>query len=397
MTGSGPGRRGRRAAGASVSGRPERARSCSSRKVLGKHIPVPAARLPACRHGARASPWPGDPRRARRVDVDAARRGAARRRCRSSGWRDSTVIGFAETATGLAHQVAEALDARGCRTRRATPDCARAVSFDESHSHAREPVAARAARGRCPDGPLVIVDDELSTGATAAKLIALLHAARAARALRARLPGRRAPRRPGRWRRCAAELGVPIDVVSLRAPGRARSCRQSGWSRGALPERGRRARSSRSCADADASSGRARRERHGLGPRGAGARSGELAAAAAELGPLPHGRARARLRRASRAAAAAPRWPRGPSTLVSSTTRSAGRSATRPAIRCATGSRSRTRRTRTIAGLRLQRGAGARGRTIVVHFAEPRAPRARRRAARARWPPSLAVTAVTLR
>ena len=121
------------------------------------------------------------------------------------------MIGFAETATGLAHQVAEALDSAWLQntSRHAGlrgPDQLRRVALARA-----QPVAARAARD-LPDGPLVIVDDELSTGATAAKLIALLHArAPRSRYVLACLVDAR--RGPGPLEALSAELGVPIEVV----------------------------------------------------------------------------------------------------------------------------------------------------------------------------------------
>ena len=144
------------------------------------------------------------------------------------------MIGFAETATGLAHQVAEALDCAWLQNTSRHPDCAGQISFDESHSHARNQWL-RALPADLPDGPLVIVDDELSTGATAAKLIALLHArAPRSRYVLACLVDAR--RGPGPLEALSAELGVPIDVVSLGRLGEV-SLPTSGWSAGALPER----------------------------------------------------------------------------------------------------------------------------------------------------------------
>ena len=139
-------------------------------KVLGKHIPVPAA---VCRASgfALGLAVAADARPAPR-DVDAAV--ALLGEPPADGWHDSTVIGFAETATGLAHQVAEALDCAWLQNTSRHTDCAGQISFDESHSHARNQWL-RELPSDLPDGPLVIVDDELSTGATAAKLIALLH------------------------------------------------------------------------------------------------------------------------------------------------------------------------------------------------------------------------------
>lgn len=92
---------------------------------------------------------------------------------------DALVLGFAETATALGHCVAEAL---GCdylhSTRRAVPGIAAAGGFAEEHSHATDhvllPTDPDLLRG---DRPLVLVDDELSTGRTALNTITALHRA----------------------------------------------------------------------------------------------------------------------------------------------------------------------------------------------------------------------------
>ena len=252
----------------------------------------------------------GDPRSAPR-DVDAA--AALLGEAPVDGWRDSTVIGFAETATGLAHQVAEALDCAWLQNTSRHPDCAGQISFDESHSHARNQWL-RELPADLPDGPLVIVDDELSTGATAAKLIALLHrrAPRSRYVLACLVDARRGP---GPLEALAAELEVPIDVVSLGRLGEV-ELPASGWSSGRLPERAvaevepvvRDLSVEWPCAP----------ERHGLDRAGRAAFR-ELAAALAE--PLPDGAlvlgCGEHLALPQLAALAS-----GPSTLVSSTTRS---------------------------------------------------------------------------
>lgn len=92
------------------------------------------------------------------------------------------VVGFAETATALGHGVARALSARGLltpyahTTRRVLPAGLAALRFDEEHSHAVEQLLAVADPTLIegPQTPVVLVDDELSTGRTAVNAIRVL-------------------------------------------------------------------------------------------------------------------------------------------------------------------------------------------------------------------------------
>ncbi|WP_435838898.1 phosphoribosyltransferase [Streptomyces abikoensis] len=126
--------------------------------VLGKHVPA----SPAAVYEAGA----GLGRRVRALlgDTDAAR---------------AVVLGYAETATGLGHAVADGLGLAPYlhSTRRAVPGVASVGGFEEEHSHATShlllPEDPAFFTG---DGPLVLVDDEFSTGRTVLNTIAALHA-----------------------------------------------------------------------------------------------------------------------------------------------------------------------------------------------------------------------------
>jgi adenine/guanine phosphoribosyltransferase-like PRPP-binding protein len=134
------------------------------------------------------------------------------------GGADAVVLGFAETATGLGHCVAEALAAPYLHsTRKQVPQARPFAGFEEEHSHARD-------HQLLPDGPallagrdaLVLVDDELSTGRTALNTIAALHGLIPhARYVLAALVDFRGPADQEKIAKVAAELGVPIDVVAL--------------------------------------------------------------------------------------------------------------------------------------------------------------------------------------
>ncbi|MBM9467939.1 phosphoribosyltransferase domain-containing protein [Nakamurella leprariae] len=134
------------------------------------------------------------------------------------------VLGFAETATSLGHLVADALDApvylHSTRRRTGVPVVA---GFEEVHSHATghllcpDPAEPFVGLGEAPDPtPLVLVDDELSTGATAMALIRELHRLRPrTRYVLAGLVDLRGPADRDRLTALAAELGCRIDVVAL--------------------------------------------------------------------------------------------------------------------------------------------------------------------------------------
>lgn len=136
---------------------PKRAQLLVSR-LLGKHIPVAVH------------------------DVLSAGRALGERVRAVCGSDDPIVVGFAETATALGHAVAAAARSDGSTatylhsTRR--PQCAgtAVVRFLEEHSHAVDQLLVvgdteRFAAGR----PVVLIDDELSTGRSAVNAIRALH------------------------------------------------------------------------------------------------------------------------------------------------------------------------------------------------------------------------------
>ncbi|WP_239373208.1 phosphoribosyltransferase family protein [Frankia sp. Cj5] len=171
-------------------------------RVLGKHLPVPpreslaAGRLLAAR-----------------VREDSAGLGGA---LMTAG---PLVVGYCETATSLGHAVADGI--AGCdylhTTRRVVPGATTLLDFDEAHSHATyhwlmptDPEVVRAPR------PLILVDDELSTGRTALGTIQALHAfAPRPSYTVATLFDARPPESRRAFNELADRLGVPVRVVSL--------------------------------------------------------------------------------------------------------------------------------------------------------------------------------------
>uniref|UniRef100_UPI001F1AE919 phosphoribosyltransferase domain-containing protein n=1 Tax=Streptomyces venezuelae TaxID=54571 RepID=UPI001F1AE919 len=90
----------------------------------------------------------------------------------------AVVLGYAETATALGHAVADGLGLAPYlhSTRRPVAGVARAGGFEESHSHATShlllPEDPKLLAGH---GPLVLVDDEFSTGNTVLNTVRALH------------------------------------------------------------------------------------------------------------------------------------------------------------------------------------------------------------------------------
>ncbi|MFJ9036019.1 phosphoribosyltransferase [Streptomyces sp. NPDC102406] len=137
----------------------------------------------------------------------------------------AVVLGYAETATGLGHSVADGLALAPYlhSTRRPVEGVAGAGGFEESHSHATShlllPEDPALLAG---DGPLVLVDDEFSTGNTVLNTIRALHALHARdRYVIVALVDMRSPGDQGRLDAFAREVGARIDLV-VRARGTVR-------------------------------------------------------------------------------------------------------------------------------------------------------------------------------
>ncbi|MEU1144218.1 phosphoribosyltransferase [Streptomyces sp. NPDC005863] len=165
--------------------------------VLGKHVPQRPSVVYAAGHGlgVRVRELLGD---------DEARR--------------AVVLGYAETATGLGHAVADGLVLAPClhSTRRPVEGVERAGGFEESHSHATShlllPEDPRLLAG---DGPLVLVDDEFSTGNTVLNTIRALHARfPRERYVIVALVDMRSPEDRGRLDAFAREIGARVDLVA---------------------------------------------------------------------------------------------------------------------------------------------------------------------------------------
>ncbi|MEW1603239.1 phosphoribosyltransferase [Streptomyces sp. NPDC093808] len=130
----------------------------------------------------------------------------------------AVVLGYAETATGLGHSVADGLGAAPClhSTRRPVAGVATAGGFEESHSHATShlllPEDPALLAG---DGPLVLVDDEFSTGNTVLNTVRALHARYPReRYVVVALVDMRSAADAGRLEEFAREIGARIDLVT---------------------------------------------------------------------------------------------------------------------------------------------------------------------------------------
>jgi hypothetical protein len=130
----------------------------------------------------------------------------------------AVVLGYAETATGLGHSVADGLGTAPYlhSTRRPVPGVAPAGGFEESHSHATShlllPEDPALLTG---DGPLVLVDDEFSTGNTVLNTIRDLHERYPRRRyVVVALVDMRSPQDAGRLEDFAREINARVDLIT---------------------------------------------------------------------------------------------------------------------------------------------------------------------------------------
>ncbi|MET9768592.1 phosphoribosyltransferase [Streptomyces sp. NPDC006415] len=169
--------------------------------VLGKHVP----QRPSVVHGAGFEL--GERVRALLGEEEARR---------------AVVLGYAETATGLGHAVADGLrDAPYLHsTRRPVAGVKQAGGFEEAHSHATSHLLL-------PEDPglferdasaLVLVDDEFSTGNTVLNTIRALHELHPReRYVIVALVDMRSPADRDRLTDFAAEIGARVDLVTRAA------------------------------------------------------------------------------------------------------------------------------------------------------------------------------------
>ncbi|MFD9003462.1 phosphoribosyltransferase [Streptomyces sp. NPDC059582] len=131
---------------------------------------------------------------------------------------EAVVLGYAETATGLGHSVADGLGAAPClhSTRRPVAGVATAGGFEESHSHATSHLLLPEDPALLVGGgPLVLVDDEFSTGNTVLNTIRDLHERYPrGRYVVVALVDMRSAADAGRLAALARELGARVDLVA---------------------------------------------------------------------------------------------------------------------------------------------------------------------------------------
>lgn len=127
------------------------------------------------------------------------------------------VIGFAEAASALGATVADALDAYYvCSTRTPAGDVYGEFTEEHSHASAHYLTPKDASALNDPDCPIILVDDELTTGRTAMNLIRTLHTEAAhPHYVIATLADLRDRTARARLEDFATEISARVDVVAL--------------------------------------------------------------------------------------------------------------------------------------------------------------------------------------
>ena len=172
------------------------------------------------RTAAGTEPDTGQARDDRRSRLDRATALCALLENHATDLNDFATVGYAETATGLGQLVAEQLGSyyiHSTRETGATHGVRPYGTFEESHSHAtshRLLPTNQDALNRA--GTVVLVDDELSTGATIINTIRELHqAAPHQRYVVASLIDLRSEQDRNAFDALAAQIGATINVVAL--------------------------------------------------------------------------------------------------------------------------------------------------------------------------------------
>ncbi len=131
----------------------------------------------------------------------------------------AVVLGYAETATGLGHAVADGVGVAPYlhSTRRPVDGVPAAGGFEESHSHATSHLLLPEDPGLLAgEGPLVLVDDEFSTGNTVLNTIRDLHGRYPReRYVIVALVDMRSARDRGRLEEFAREIGARVDLIAM--------------------------------------------------------------------------------------------------------------------------------------------------------------------------------------
>ncbi|KMY48507.1 phosphoribosyltransferase family protein [Peribacillus loiseleuriae] len=158
-------------------------------KILGKHIPVApvtsllSGALLAMRYLETVHDHPIEGRKAA---VEALLSGSRQEEIYQSLMDDpfplaeeTLFIGFAETATALGHSVFDLFNNAHYlhTTREQIVGLQSSIEFEEEHSHATEQACYGNKELLQKDGPIVLVDDEITTGKTALNIIESIHAA----------------------------------------------------------------------------------------------------------------------------------------------------------------------------------------------------------------------------